>query len=207
MRVILLGVALVLISASFVAFLLGVSPPGNVRIQRSMVTGQVRGDLPGQPWTGTVVTLGREQTILAADGAFSFAMMPGRYNLSVCCSEHFQAINREVIVEKSDIALDLAVNPLKEIKGRLEIRGGTQIPYGYILSARLDGTNVVDRVTTATDGTFTFHLLEGDWEIQMDNLPSKYKIVSMTLGEEKVRDRRFTLARGGPSLALRIALQ
>jgi len=208
MRVILLSIALALIFASFVAFLWGGAVPGHGRTQRSMVTGQVRGDLPDQPWAGTVVTLGTEYAILGPDGAFSFAMMPGRYNLNVCCSRRFQGINTEVVVvENRDIALNLEANPLTEIQGRLVIQGGIQVPYGYLLSARLDGTNVVDRVTTAVDGTFAFHLLEGNWEIHMDNLPEEYKIVSMTLGEEKVRDRRFTLAKGAGSLALQIALQ
>jgi hypothetical protein len=57
----------------------------------------------------------------------------------------------------------------------------------------------VDRAATAVDGTFTFHLLEGHWEIDMENLPGKYKIVSMT--------RRFTLAKGSASLTLQIAVQ
>jgi hypothetical protein len=41
----------------------------------------------------------------------------------------------------------------------------------------------------------------------MDNLPAEYRIVSITLGEEKVRDHRFTLAKSAASLPLQIALQ
>ena len=207
MRVLFLVVALVLIAASLAAFLWGGPGPAGARTQRSMVMGHVRGDLPGSPWAGTVVTLGPEYVILGQDGAFSFAMMPGRYSLKVCCSERFQAIDREVVVGRSDISLDLEPNPLTEVKGRLEIQGGTQVPYGFLISASLQGTNVVDRAATAVDGTFTFHLLPGDWEIRMDNLPAEYKIASITLGEEKVRDRRFTLAKGVTSLALQIGLQ
>jgi len=207
MRVIFLVVALLLISASVVAFLSGGSAAGEVRNQRSLVTGHVRGDLPGNPWAGTVARLGSDWVILGADGIFSFAVMPGRYSLNVCCSERFQAINREIVVEKNDIALTLEVNPLTEIEGRLQIRGGTQIPYGFLVSAALEGTNVVDREATAVDGTFKFHLLAGNWEIHMDNLPVGYKIVSMTLGEEKLRNRRFMLAKGTASLPLQIALE
>jgi hypothetical protein len=207
MRVLLLAAALMLMFASFVTFLVGGTAPRRARVHRVLVAGQVRGDLPGQPWAGTVASLGPEYTILGPDGTFSFAVMPGRYNLSVCCSQSFQAINREVVVEQTDIALALEPKPLMEIKGRLVIQGGTQVPYGYILSARLEGTNVVDRVATAVDGTFAFHLMAGNWEIHMENLPTQYKIVSMKLGEEKVRDRRFTLAEGAASLPLQIALQ
>jgi hypothetical protein len=207
MRFVLLVVALVLIAASLVAFLWGGSAAGNVPWQRYMVTGQVRGDLPGKPWAGAVATLGPEHVILGEDGIFSFAMMPGRYHLNVCCSLDFQAIDRDVTVEKSDIALDLEATPLMEVRGQLTIQGGTQVPYGFIISAALEGTNVVDRVVTAVDGTFTFHLLAGNWEIHMDNLPAEYRIVSITLGEDKVRDRRFTLTRSADSLPLQITLQ
>ena len=137
-----------------------------------MVTGHVRGDLRGQPREGTVAMLGTERVILGEDGAFRFAVMPGRYHLKVCCSQRFQAIDREVVVEKSDIVLDLDPNPLAEIKGHLEIPERAKVPYELHILAALEGTNVVDRAVAAADGTFTLHLLAGDWEIRVDNLPA-----------------------------------
>ena len=172
-----------------------------------MVTGHVRGDLPGHPWAGTAAMLGPDRVILGEDGAFSFAVKPGRYHLKVCCSPYFQAIDRDVVVEKSDIVLDLQPNALMEIKGRLEIQGRTKVPYGLNVLAALEGTNVVDRAVTAEGGTFALHLSTGTWEIRMDSLPAKYRIASIRLGDKEVRDRKLTLAKGAASLPLRIALQ
>jgi hypothetical protein len=86
MRVTFLVVALLLMSASLLAFLLG--SPGaaaDVKAQRSMVRGHVRGDIPGTPWAGAVAMLGTERVILGEDGAFRFAVMPGRYHLDTTC--------------------------------------------------------------------------------------------------------------------------
>lgn len=172
-----------------------------------MVIGHVRGDMPGTPWAGAVAMLGAERVTLGEDGAFRFAVMPGRYHLKICCSEYFQSIDREVLVEKNDVVLDLTANPLIEINGRLEVQRSTPVPSGFLVTAALEGTNVVDRATTAADGTFTFHLLAGHWEIRVENLPAGYRISSITFGEEKVRDRRITLAKDAASLALQIAVQ
>jgi hypothetical protein len=151
--------------------------------------------------------LGSERMILGKDGAFRFAVMPGRYHLKICCSNYFQSIDREVLVEKNDVGLDLTVKPLIEIKGRLEIQRSAQVPSGFLVTAALEGTNVVDRATTEADGTFTFHLLAGNWEIRVENLPAEYRIASITQGENKVRGRRFTVAEGATSLPLQITVQ
>jgi hypothetical protein len=110
-------------------------------------------------------------------------------------------------VEKSDVVLDLTANPLIEINGRLEVQRSTAVSSGFLVTAALEGTNVVDRATTEADGTFTFHLLAGDWEIRVENLPEKYRIASITLGEKKLPGRRFTLAKDATSLPLRIVVQ
>jgi hypothetical protein len=205
MRVFLLIVALVLISASVVAFVWDGSVPVE-GVQRSIVSGRLRWDLADRPWSGAVVSLGTENELLTADGEFKFAMLPGRYRLKICCSVRFQGIDQEVIVGKNDIALDLVATPLTEIAGQLTVQGGAQVPYGYLISAAMDGTNMVDRAATAVDGTFKFHLLEGNWEIRLENLPAEYKVVSMTLGEEKLRDRKFTLVKGAAPLPLQITV-
>ena len=207
MRVAFLVVALVLISASVVAFLWIGAPPAAEPVHRSYVSGRVHGKTAGSPWAGTTATLGPEVAILAADGEFKFSMLPGHYRLTICCSVGFQAVEKEVVVEKSDVTVDVEVNPLREIKGSLAIQGGVQVPYGFLISASRAGSNVVAHAETAVDGSFTLHLMEGDWEIHMDNLPPEYKVVSMTLGADKVLNNKFTLAEGAESLPLQIALK
>lgn len=206
MRVFLLVVALILISASVVAFVWDGSVPVEV-VQRSIVSGRIGWDLPDHPWAGTVVSLGTENAIIAPDGEFKFSMLPGRYRLKVCCSTRFQGIDQEVLVEKTDIALNLVATPLTEIAGQLTVQGNAQVPYGFLISAAKAGTNMVARTATEADGTFKLHLLEGDWEIRMENLPAEYKVVSMTLGEDKLRDRKFMLPRGAAPLPLQITIQ
>jgi hypothetical protein len=206
MKVIFLVVALLLIGASVAAFLFS-GGPAVEGPHRFFVSGQLRGEVADKPWAGTFAQLGTDNVILGEDGAFKFAVLPGRYRLFVCCSPRFQGINKEVVVEKADVSLDLEVTPLTEIKGQLAIQGGTQVPYGYLISAALAGSNIVDHAETDVDGSFKFHLMQGDWEIRMDNMPPQFKIVSIKLGEEKVADRKFTLAKGAPSLPLQIALQ
>lgn len=206
MRVFLLVVALVLISASVVAFVWDGSVPVE-GVQRSIVSGRLSWDLSDRPWGGAVVSLGTESEVLAPDGEFRFSMLPGRYRLKICCSVRFQGIDQEVIVEKNDIALKLVAIPLTEIAGRLTVQGDAQVPYGFLVTASMPGTNMVARVATETDGTFKFHLLEGNWELRMENLPAEYRIASMTLGEEKLREGKFTLAKGAASLPLQITVQ
>jgi hypothetical protein len=206
MRVFLLVVALVLISASVVAFVWDGSVPVQA-VQRSIVSGRLTWDLSDRPWGGAVVSIGTENAVLAPDGEFRFAMLPGRYRLKICCSVRFQGIDQEVIVEKNDIALEIMAVPLTEIAGRLTVRGDAQVPYGFLVTASMAGTNMVARASTEADGSFKFHLLEGNWEVRMENLPAEYKIASMTLGEEKLREGKFTLAKGASALPLQITVQ
>jgi len=208
MRVLLVTVALALITASLVAFLWGGAGDAQTRVQRSIVSGRVTGEMSDHPWIGSVVELGPERAILSEDGRFSFAVMPGPYSLKVCCSMRFAAISKDLVVGADDIKLDLPVEPLTQIQGHVVIQKSTQVPYGFLVTASRTGTNVVDRAATAIDGTFAFHLMEGLWKASLENLPEGYTLVSMTLGDEKISDGTFQLSKGAPdSLALQITLK
>jgi hypothetical protein len=208
MKVTFLVVALILIAAAVLAFVWIPSTTGGIRSQRVLVSGRVTGDLPDHPWAGTVIRLGSEQSILTDDGSFRFAVLPGTYILTVCCSGRFQGIREEITVADRDLDLSLIAHPLKEIPGRLVIRGGEQLAYGFIVSATLDGSNIVERAVTALDGTFALHVMEGDWQVAVENLPEGYTLQSMTFGDQKLRERRLTVASlTEPSLPLQITLQ
>jgi hypothetical protein len=181
---------LFLIAASAAAFLWRGGTP-RLRVQRSIVSGRVTGIMKDKPWAGAVIQLGPERQILTAGGAFDFALVPGLYALSVCCSTRFQAVGRQVTVGNADMRLDVELTPLTTVAGLLNIRRGTQAPLGFQISAALDGTNVVDRVMTDAEGRFVFHLSEGKWSLALDNLPKGYTVASVTL--DGVRLRGMTL--------------
>ena len=210
MRVILLAVALALIFASVASFvLMGPATATSAdRGERALVEGQVTGDFEDRPWVGTVVHLGSEYTILDGDGRFRFAVLPGTYILTVCCSPRFQSIYQELVVSRQDIRLDLVARGLTEIPGQVFVVGGTQIPFGFVVSATQPGTNVVDRATTDIEGKFALHLMDGDWQLQVENLPEGYKLVSIAAGADALantlKDALMTV--GGPS-ASRLPLQ
>jgi hypothetical protein len=70
------------------------------------------------------------------------------------------------------------------------------------------GTNRVDRTVVYSDGTFSFYLIEGDWRLDLDNLPAEYTLESMTFDGRELRDRTFTISSTkGHSLPLRITLK
>jgi len=208
MRVALLAAALLLIAAAIISSSWEGTP--KPRIQRAIVNGKVTGDsMPDKPWAGASVQLGPERRVLAEDGTFQFAMMPGKYSLKICCSSRFQAIDRELILSSEDIDLNLPLTPLIRIDGIVNIDRGTEPPHGFEISVSLEGSNVVDRATTNNAGQFEFHLSEGKWTLSFDNLPKGYEVESITLGTEPVRDRTLELAEaaGSGSLPLRITLR
>lgn len=211
MKVAFLILALALILASVVAFVwIGPSAvPLKPRSERVLVSGRVvGGDLPDHPWAGTVIHLGSERAVLTRDGRFGFSALPGTHILTVCCSARFQRIYREVTVTDRDIELELIARPLKEIPGRLVLRGGKQLSERLMISAKLTGSNIVDRTFTEMDGTFALHLMEGDWKVDVENLPDGVTVRSVMFGERPLRERTLSISSmNDPSLPLQITLQ
>lgn len=205
MRVVLLVLALVLIAAAIVAS--SWDSTATERVQRSIVTGRVSNEsMRDKPWAGAAVQLGPERQVLAEDGGFQFAMMPGKYSLKVCCSLRFRAIDQEIELNgRDDIDLNLELTPLTRIEGQITIENGTEPPRGFAISVSLDNSNVVDRAMSDIDGEFLFHLSEGTWTLSIDNLPKGYTIASMTLGEERLRGKILEL-RPDPQHATAAAL-
>jgi hypothetical protein len=211
MKLALLVVAVALISASILVFI-GIGPstaPPRPQSERVLVSGRVVGDdLPDRPWTGTIIYFGSERAVLTRDGRFRFSALPGTHILTVCCSPRFQRIYREITVADRDIELELVARPLKEIPGRLIVRGQPQLAERVEVSAKLVGSNMVDRTVTAADGTFAFHLMEGDWQVNVENLPEGYTVHSMTLGGRQLPDGVLKIAGMiDSSLTLQITLR
>jgi hypothetical protein len=209
MRVTFLVVALILIAASVLAFVwVGPTTSPGVLSHRVLVSGRVTGDFADHPWAGTVIRLGSEESILTEDGRFRFAVLPGTHILTVCCSARFQGIHEEITVADRDLDVPLLARPLKEIPGRLVIRGGEQLAFGFIVTAKLADSNVVERAVTALDGTFTLHVMEGDWQLAVENIPDGYTLKSMMVGDQKLREQTLTVASvTQSSLPLQITLQ
>jgi hypothetical protein len=203
----LLVVALLLMTASLLAPLwVGSSRHSPAVFKASRVAGRLTGDFAEPPWIGNAISFGNELALLRADGAFSFSKFPGTYALSVCCSVRFQRVYREITVDGHDQYIEIPVEPLLTISGQVvSPRGFKQT---VKISAWMIGTNTVDRTMIASDGTFAFHVMQGDWRVDFENLPPEYKLRSMTLDGKELRERTFTIARvTGPSLPLRITLQ
>ena len=210
MRRTLLILALVLMSVSATSPLwVGWARRDLVRpYARVLVTGRVSGEFPDAPWVGTIVTLGNETKSIGADGTFSFAALRGTHILRVCCSTRFQSIYQEVSVTDSDVHLELEARPLLEISGLVLTPRDKPFKRALKVSAWLIGTNRVDRTVVYSDGTFSFYLIEGDWRVDLDNLPEGYTLDSMTLDGREVRDRTFTISSTKrASLPLRITLK
>lgn len=183
-------------------------PAPSPRLQRTLVSGRIKGDFKDRPWAGTVLYFGSESMTLKEDGAFDFSVFPGIHILKVCCSNRFQQIYREIHVEDRDLYFELEASPLLKIPGRLETPQGKPLRYSVNLSASLIDTNVVDRTVVASDGSFAFHLSEGEWRIGVDNPNKEYTVASMTFDGVELRDRKLTISDvKGPSLPLRITLK
>jgi hypothetical protein len=203
----LLVVALLLMMTSLVAPLwVRSSRHTQTGLYRSQVKGRLIGKFSEPPWGGSAITFGNEQAVLNADGAFSFWKFPGTYALTVCCSVKFQHVYREITVDGHDQYLEIPVEPLLEVSGQLV--SPREFKQAVKISAWMIGTNTVDRTVIASDGTFVFHVMEGDWRIDFENLPPEYKVRSMTLDGKEIHERTFTITTvTGPSLPLRITLQ
>jgi hypothetical protein len=210
MKLALLVVAVALICASILVFIgVGPSTAPRPRSERVLVSGRVAGDdLPDRPWAGTVIYFGSERAVLTQDGTFRFSALPGTHILTVCCSPRFQRIYREITVADRDIKLELVALPLKEIPGRLVVRGKPQLAERLEVSAKLVGSNMVDRTVSAPDGTFALHLTEGDWQVDVENLPEGYSVHSVSFGGRLLPDGALTIAgKGDSSLTLQITLR
>jgi len=203
----LLVVALLLMMTSLVApVLVRSSRHGPDGLHSSQVRGRLTGEFPEPPWVGSAITFGNEQAVLAADGAFSFSKFPGTYALSVCCSVRFQRIYREITVDGRDQYVEIPVEPLLEISGQLV--SPRKFEHKVRISAWMIGTNTVDRTIIGSDGTFAFHVMQGDWRVDLENLPPEFKLRSMTLDGKELSERTFTITQvAGPALPLRITLQ
>lgn len=202
--------ALVLMGVSATSPLwVGWSSRGPVRRpEHSVVYGRITGDFLDRPWAGTVLYLGSEKQTLGPDGRFRIAMLPGVHILRVCCTKRFQDIYREVTVVDRDVSVELRAKPLLEISGSVMTPNGAPLRHALIVSARLLGTNRIDRSVVYSDGTFFFHLVEGDWQVDLENLSVEHTVASMTLDGRELRDQKFTIRSvTGPSLTLRITLK
>lgn len=210
MRVALLAIALTLIAASVGAFILSGPDAGSEieRGHRALVEGRVTGDFEDHPWVGTLVHVGSDYQTLAEDGRFRFAVLPGHYILTVCCSPRFQSIYRELPVAREDIQLDLVVKALTEIPGQLVRVSRAKIPEEIEVVAKMPGTNVVDRAVPDFEGRFALHLTEGEWVIGLENLPEGQTLAAIAAGPDPLEE--FVIQVGGsePSrLPLQITLR
>ena len=176
--------------------------------RRPVVSGRIKGDFPDAPWAGMVLNFGPERVTLRENGKFSFTVMPGIHILRLCCSERFRQVYREIEVEDRDLYFELDAHPLLEVSGRLSTPAAKPLEHVLNLSAWHVGTNTVDRTFVAGDGSFKFHLTEGDWRIELDNLGVNHTLQSITLDGVELRDQKFTISDvHGPSLPLRITLK
>ena len=194
MRKALVVIALFLITAAIVSSSWDSSPVG--RVQRAIVTGRVSNtSMRDRPWAGASVQLGPERQVLAEDGNFRFAVMPGKYPLKICCSLRFQAIDRELELTGEDVDLNIELTPLTRIEGHVTIERGTEPPRGFTVSASLENSNMVDRAISDIDGEFLFHLTDGKWTLSLDNLPKGYTVASIMIGDQRVQGRTFEIRR------------
>jgi hypothetical protein len=172
------------------------------------VAGRIKGDYKDSPWAGMTLFFGSERVTLKEDGKFSFTVSPGVYILRLCCSNRFRQIYREIEVEDRDLYFELDARPLLKIAGELATPPEKPLKYVLNISAWQLGTNTVDRTFVASDGSFAFHLTEGNWRIELDNLAVDHTVHSMTLDGRELRDQTFTISDvSGPSLPLRITLK
>jgi hypothetical protein len=210
MKVALLILALALMLTAIVTSSWVDSPslPFTHNYARFWVKGRVTGDFPDKPWAGTVAYLGGEKSTLNEEGTFQFSRSPGTYILKICCSDRFRWIYREVLITDRDVHLDLVAQPIVDVPGRVIILDDSVRRSNLKISAWLVGTNVLEAAVTLSDGSFTLHLVEGRWQVDVDNAPKGHDVEWVTFGDEKVASRTFTIVgKTSPSLPLQIALR
>ena len=210
MKAFLLTVALLLMAAALSTplWVPRTSSTSATWSRKAVVAGRIKGDFPDAPWTGMLLFLGPERVALRSDGKFSFSVMPGTHVLKMCCSDRFQQIYREIEVEDRDLYFELEARPLVKVEGKLSTPDEKPLKYVLNLSASLVGTNTVDRTFVSSDGSFAFHLTEGNWRIELDNLRDDLAIHSMTLDGVELYDQELTISSvNGTALPLRITLK
>ena len=208
MKVALLVMALALMATAIITSSIAPSSPFAHRYARFSISGQVTGDFPDQPWEKTIASLGAEKVVLAKKGTFQFSRSPGTYILKICCSERFRWIYREVTVIDRDVHLDLVAEPLVAVPGQMIILNDEVPPSRLKISAWLLGTNVLETAVTLADGSFTFHLTQGKWQVDVENAPKGHVVEWTTFGGEKLTDRTFIIVgKTTPTLPLQIALR
>ena len=204
----MLALALMVTAIVTTSFVETPSLPFTHEYARFWVKGKVSGDFPDKPWAGTFAQLGGEKLMLRDDGTFQFSRSPGTYILKICCSDRFRWIYREVLVTDRDVHLELTAQPIVNVPGRLIVQDESVKRSGLRISAWLVGTNVIENAVTLSDGSFTLHLVEGKWQVDVDNAPKGRDVEWVTFGDEKVVSRTFTIAdEKSPSLPLQIALR
>lgn len=210
MRLFLLTIALMLMAAALTSPLwvyrdLALPDPGP---PRPRVTGRIKGDFADSPWAGTTIHLGGLKQPVTADGTFSFTVSPGLHILKVCCSDRFERIYREILVEDRDLYFEVEAKPLRQISGRVMTPTGKPLRYTLQVSAWLVGTNTVDRTVVSSDGAFVFRLSEGEWRVDIDNLKAAHTLQSISLDGVKLRERMLKIPTAhGPPLPLQITLK
>jgi hypothetical protein len=210
MKVALLVLALALMLTAIVttSFVDGPSLPFTHQYARFWLGGRVTGDFPDKPWAGTIAYLGGEKMTLTEEGTFKFSRSPGTYILKICCSDRFRNIYREVLITDRDVHLELTAQPVVDVPGRLIVLDESVKRSSLRISAWLVGTNVIENAVTLADGSFTLHLVEGNWQVDVDNAPKGHDVEWVTYGDEKVASRTFTIAdEKSPALPLQIALR
>jgi hypothetical protein len=210
MRLFLLTIALMLMVAALTSpFWVGrserVLEPSS---PRQRITGRIKGDFPDRPWAGTTVNFGQQKAALTEDGTFSFVSPPGLYILKVCCSDRFDRIYKEILVEDRDLYFEVEAMPLRQISGRVVTPSGKPLRYTLQISAWLVGTNTVDRTIVSSDGAFVLRLSEGEWRVDLDNLRPAHTLQLISLDGVKVRERMLKIPTAhGPPLPLQITLK
>jgi len=201
----LLILSMVLMTASLTApfwsrWVVGISP-------RERLYGRVTGEFADPPWVGAVVYVGRERSTLKADGKFEFALPPGVYVLRVCCSEWFEPIRREIQVKDKDLYVELPVEPLLEIPGRLVVPDGEQLKSPVSVSARRIYTNKVKTAVVSAKGTFSLRLSRGEWKVNLETSNPGLILKSITFGEKEIHDQTLIISSKQERTLLEITLQ
>lgn len=175
--------------------------------KRERLYGRVAGDFADPPWVGAAVYAGDERSTLKADGRFEFNVAPGVYVLRVCCSRWFEPIRREIEVKDKDLYVELPVEPLLEIPGRLVVPGGKQLNYRASVSARRIYTNAVKRAVVSATGTFSLLLSRGEWKVNVENPNPGLILKSITFGEKEIHDQTVTISDEQKPALLEITLR
>ena len=138
----------------------------------------------------------------------AFVSPPGLYILKVCCSDRFDRIYKEILVEDRDLYFEVEAMPLRQISGRVVTPSGKPLRYTLQISAWLVGTNTVDRTIVSSDGAFVLRLSEGEWRVDLDNLRPAHTLQLITSRWREGSRKKFKIPTAhGPPLPLQITLK